>query len=158
MNMVVSGVRSLWKPYPSQTRVAACMHRHLQRVGGFPKHPYIPPSFSHILCPPHIKAPSCPWGLTIPVQWLLFHMLTWGHKARGISRQQPVSDAQQYSSFILCQECFPFGDPKVAGLAMSFSGRYHVWGHVKRIILRNSLNLRYCCFHLLVPQSTCCSH
>lgn len=86
-------------------------------LGGFPKHPYIPPSFSHILCPPHIKAPSCPWGLTIPVQWLLFHMLTWGHKARGISRQQPVSDAQQYSFFILCQEYFLLGEPKVAGLA-----------------------------------------
>lgn len=86
-------------------------------LGGFPKHPYIPPSFWHILCPPRIKAPSRPWGLTIPVQWLLFHMLTWGHKARGISRQQPVSDAQQYSSFILCQEYFLLGEPKVAGLA-----------------------------------------
>lgn len=37
--LVVSGVRSLWKPYPSQTRVAACMHQHLQRVRGIPKAP-----------------------------------------------------------------------------------------------------------------------
>lgn len=39
-------------------------------------------------------------------------------QARGISRQQTVSEAQQYSSFVLCQEYFPFGEPKVAGLAL----------------------------------------